>query len=216
MGCHFSRRSFFCPKSPKNIVGETVCVSGLFWFQNFLDNRGITFLSIVFVAQCQKICGEPSNDSKKLGHPKVLCIIGESHDDPWKCSSLTVPKIFVGERFGLSENLQYGKSLWLKRGCHVFPSKFFCPKLPKNIVGAPSCVSEMFWYQKSLDNRSFAILSIFFVSHRQESSRANPSVFQNYSCFKIFWIIGVSLFCRLFLSHSAKKFVEKPLMIQKI
>ena len=77
-------------------------------------------------------------------------------------------------------------------------------------------VSEMFWYQKFLDNRGTTILSFFFVSHRQESSRANPSVFQNYSCFKIFWIIGVSRFCRLFLFHSAEKFVENPLMIQKI
>ena len=82
-----------------------------------------------------------------------------------------------------------------KGGCHVFPSNFFCPKLPKNIVRAPSCVSKLFWYQKSLDNRSIAILSSFFVSHRQESSRANPSVFQNYSGFKIFWIIRVSRFC---------------------
>ena len=95
--------TFFCLTSPKIIVGEPVCVSELFWFQIFLDNRVITFLLIVFVAQCRKICGEPSNDSKKLGHPKVLCIIGESHDVPWKCSSLTVPKNFVGERFCLSE-----------------------------------------------------------------------------------------------------------------
>ena len=57
---------------PKNFVGKRFCVSELFWFQNFLDNRVITFLSIVFVAQCRKICGEPSNDSKDLGHPKKL------------------------------------------------------------------------------------------------------------------------------------------------
>ena len=75
---------------------EPVCVSELFWFQNLLDNRGITILSIVFVSQCRKFCGEPSNDSKKLGHPKILCIIGESHDFPLKGSSLTVPKNFVG------------------------------------------------------------------------------------------------------------------------
>ena len=86
----------FCVTLPKIIVGEPVCVSELFWFQNLLDNRGITILSIVFVSQCQKICGEPFNDSKKLGHPKVLCIIVESHDFPCKSSSLTVPKNFVG------------------------------------------------------------------------------------------------------------------------
>ena len=51
-------------------------------------------------------------------------------------------------------------------GCDVFPSKFFCPKMPKNIVGEPFCVSEKFWYEKVLDNRSITIFLIFFVSHR--------------------------------------------------
>ena len=48
-------------------MGEHVCFSELFWFYNFLDNRGITILSIVFVSQCRKIGGESSNDSKNLG-----------------------------------------------------------------------------------------------------------------------------------------------------
>ena len=60
-------------------------------------------LSIVFVSQCREICGEPSYDSKNLGHPKFLCIIGEFHDFPWKTFSLAVPKNFVGERSCLSE-----------------------------------------------------------------------------------------------------------------
>ena len=73
-------------------------------------------------------------------------------------------------------------------------------------MSAPSCVSELFWYQKSLDNRGITILSIFLVSYRQKSPWANRSVFQKFSCFKIFWIIGASRFCRLFLSHSTEKF----------
>ena len=55
----------------------------------------------------------------------------------------------------------------------------------------------------------------FFTSHRRKTSWVNPSVFQNYSGIKMFWIIGLSRFCRLFLSHSAKKLVENPPMIQK-
>ena len=183
--------------SPKIIVGETSCVSEIFWFPNFLDNTGITILSIVFVTQCRKICREPSNDSNNLGYPRFLCIMGEFHVFPRKTFSLTVPKNLVGERFCLSEKFQYGKSLWIRSGCHVFPSMFLCRKTPKNIVGEHFCVSEMFWYQKILDNRVITILPYFFVSHRQESSRANPSVFKNYSCFKISWIIGVLRFCRL-------------------
>ena len=138
---------FFCLASPKIIVGETSCVSEIFWFPYFLDNTGITILSIVFVSQCREICGEPSNDSKNLGYPRFLCIMGEFHDFPWKTFSLTVPKNLVGEHF---------------------------------------CVSEKFWYQKILDNRVITILPYFFVSHRQESSRANPSVFKIYSCFSEF------------------------------
>ena len=71
---------FFCLTSPKITVGEHVCVSELFWFYNFLDDRGITILSIVFVSQFRKICGAASNDSKKLGHPKKIMILGEFHD----------------------------------------------------------------------------------------------------------------------------------------
>ena len=103
-----------------------------------------------------------------------------------------------------------------KKGGVTFFRRSFFPNRTKNIVGEPFCVSEMFWYQNILDNRGITILSIFFVWHRQESSRAKPSVLQNYSCFKIFWIILVSRFCRLFLSHSAEKFVANPPMIQKL
>ena len=73
----------FCLTSPKIIVGEIFCVSKLLWYQTSLDNRGVTIRSIFFVSQCQKFCGKPSNDSKKLGHPRLLCIIGEFHDFPW-------------------------------------------------------------------------------------------------------------------------------------
>ena len=55
----------------------------------------------------------------------------------------------------------------------------------------------------------------FFPQIAQKTSCANPSVFQIYSGFIVFWMIGVSRFCRLFLSHNAKKFVENPPMIQK-
>ena len=99
----------FCHKSPKIIVGESFCVAELFWFQNFLDNRGITILSFVFVSQCRKICGEPSYDSKNLGHPKHLCITGEFHDFPWKTFSLTVPKTSWGNAFVFQKSSSTGK-----------------------------------------------------------------------------------------------------------
>ena len=89
----------FCLTSPKDIVGKPFCVSELFWYENVLDNRFITILLIVFVSQCQKTCGEPSNDSKKLGHPKISCTKDELNDFPWINFSLRVLKNFMGERF---------------------------------------------------------------------------------------------------------------------
>ena len=104
-----------------------------------------------------------------------------------------------------------------KKGVSRFSVEiFFCPKSPKNIVGEPFCLSENFWYQKFFDNKGIIILCNFFVSHRQKSSWANPSVFQNCSGFKVCRIIGVSRFCRLFLSHSTKKLAENPPLIQKV
>ena len=94
---------FFCLTSPKIIVSEPVCVSELFWYQNVLENRGITILSIVFFSQCRKICGEPSNDSKKLGHPKKLCTKEEFNDFQWIILVSQYREASWGERFCLSE-----------------------------------------------------------------------------------------------------------------
>ena len=55
------------------------------------------------VSQCQNFCGETLNVLDKLGHPKILCIMGEFHDLPSKIFSLAVPKNFVGEPFRVSE-----------------------------------------------------------------------------------------------------------------
>ena len=65
-------------------------------------------------------------------------------------------------------NFLVRKKTWIGRECHVFPSNFVCPKSPKNIVGEPFFLSEIFWYQKFFDNRGITILSNFFVSHCQK------------------------------------------------
>ena len=101
-------------------------------------------------------------------------------------------------------NFLVRKKIWIRRGCHVFPSKSFCPKLPKNIVRAPSCVSKLFWYQKSSDNRSIASLSSFFVSHRQESSRANPSVSEIFLFQNVLDNGGITVLSIVFVSQCRK------------
>ena len=85
-------------------MGETFCVAEILWYQIFRDNRGITNLSIVFVSRFHIFCEKAFNGSKDLGHPKILCIMGDFHNFPWKIFSITVPKNFVGERFCVSEN----------------------------------------------------------------------------------------------------------------
>ena len=102
---------FFCLTSPEIIVGETFCVAEILWYQIFRDNRGITNLLIVFVSRCRIFCGKAFNGSKNLGHPKILCIMGEFHDFRSKIFSLTRPKNIVGERFVVSKHLWYRKPL---------------------------------------------------------------------------------------------------------
>ena len=82
-------------------------------------------------------------------------------------------------------------------------------------MGEPFCVSERFWYQKFLDNWGITILSNYFVSRCQKSSRANRSVFHKYSGIKLFLIIGISRFCRLLCLTMPKFFVGGPLFFGK-
>ena len=45
-------------------------------------------------------------------------------------------------------NFPVWKKIMDERGVyHVFPSEFICLTVPKNIVGEPFGVAEMFWYQ---------------------------------------------------------------------
>ena len=37
-----------------------------------------------------------------------------------------------------------------KEGCHAFPLKIFCLRVPKKSVGELFCVSENFWHRKIL------------------------------------------------------------------
>ena len=151
-------------------MGEPVCVSELFWFQSFLDIRVVTLLSTVFVSQCQNNCGEPSNDSKKLGHPKILCTKDEFNDIPWINFSLRVPKNFMGERFCVWENFQYGKKLWRRRGVTFFRRELFVQNRRRTSWANPPVFQNCSGITNFLDNRGNRILSNFFVPHRQKSS----------------------------------------------
>ena len=103
-----------------------------------------------------------------------------------------------------------------RKGVSRFSVEVFLSQVAENIVGEPFCVSEMFWYQKFLDNRGITILPNFFVSHRQKSSWANRSVFQNYTGIKMFWTTGVRRFCRLFCLLMLKNFAAGHLFFGNV
>ena len=84
---------FFLSHIAEKHRGRTLLCFRFVLVSNFLDSRGITNLLIVCVSECRKICREPFNDSKQLGRPKTLCIIGEFHDFPLIYFKLTRPKI---------------------------------------------------------------------------------------------------------------------------
>ena len=87
-----------------------------------MDKRGGGSIKIFrrefFVSQCQKTSwGNPSVFQKISGMEKNMDKKRGVYDDfPSKIFSLTVPKNFVGEPFGVSENLGYRKILWIRRG----------------------------------------------------------------------------------------------------
>ena len=62
---------------------------------------------------------------------------GGYHDFSSKLFCLTVPKIFVGEPFGVSENFWYRKILCFRGLCQDIPWKIFCLTVPKHFVEEP-------------------------------------------------------------------------------
>ena len=74
---------------------------------------------------------------------------GGYHVSPSKTFCHTVPKNFVGQHFGVSENFGYRIILGIREGggYHVSPSKTFCHRVPKNFVGEHFGVSENFGYR---------------------------------------------------------------------
>ena len=114
---------------------------------------------------------------------------GGYHDFSFKIICLTVPKNFVGEHFGVSENFMYRKILCIREerggGYHVSPSKTFCHTVLKNFVGEHFGVSEKFCYRKfsCIGGGGITVLSKFFVSQDRNEKLCK----------------GTLLFCRKFL-----------------
>ena len=62
---------------------------------------------------------------------------------------LTVPKYFIGEHFGVSENFFYRKFSCISRGASWFCRNFLSHRTEtESFVKEPFCFPEVFWYRK--------------------------------------------------------------------
>ena len=114
-------------------------VSKSFWIIRYHDSVDCFFLTV------PKNMWRPSNDSKKIGHPKKLCTKEEFNEFQWIILVSQYRKTRGGTLLSFRKVLVW-KNFMDKRGrvSNFSLEVFFCPKSPKNIVGEAFCVSEMF------------------------------------------------------------------------
>ena len=126
-------------------------------------------------------------------------------------------EIFVGNPSMIHKNLAMHRFYAPKRSSTIFGGKFLVSQFRK-LRGETLLSFRKVLVLKSLwiGRGCHFFRRRFFVPSRRKTPSANASVFQKLSGIKLFWINGVSRFCRLFLSHSAKNCVENPPIIQKI
>ena len=120
-----------------------------------------------------------------FGYRKTLCLWGEYHDFLLKICCLTVPKIFVGEPFCVSQNFWYRKNLWIRGEGGVsgfFVKSFLSHSAEKFRRGTLQCVTN-FGYRKILCFREFChdFLLNFFCLTVPKIFVEDPSVFQRIS-----------------------------------
>ena len=112
------------------------------------------------------------------------------------------------EQFGVSENFGYRKK-FLQMWDHDFLSQIFCLTGPKNFAREPFCVPENSWYRKNfMDKRRWGITFFrrkFLCLTVPKNFVGGPLYSRNVLVSNFFWILGVSRFCRFFLSHTAEK-----------
>ena len=139
---------------PKNFVREPFSVSLISGIKNYFCIReGVTtFLGPkIFVTQYQKSslrkCFTNINSTTDF---YILCKRVGYHDFSLKMFCLTIPKNFVGEHFGSSENFGYRKILCFREGGITFSIKSFFHTVSKNFIGEHFGISEKLVCRKIL------------------------------------------------------------------
>ena len=153
------RFSIFCRNSfvsvPKNFVGESFSVSltsgvekvwirgggggvSRFSVENFLSHR-TEKTSPGNHSVFQKFSGKEKFFMDKRGGVTIFR----------RSFCLTVPKYFIGEHFGVSENFFYRKFSCISRGASWFCRNFLSHRTEtESFVKEPFCFPEVFWYRK--------------------------------------------------------------------
>ena len=102
---------------------------------------------------------------------------------------------------------------------HVFPSKFFCIRVPKKLIGNSSVLQKLSGSEKFYGCKvDFTFPDVIFLSDSTEKSRVNPSMFQKFSGVEIFFWEregAFTFFRRLFLSHVTQNFHWNSSVFQK-
>ena len=127
---------------------------------------------------------------------------------------LTVPKYFIGEHFGVSENFFYRKFSCIRGGASWFCRNFLSHRTEtESFVKEPFCFPEVFWYRKNLWIRGaisrFSVENL--LSHSTKKLRGGTLL-----CSRKILVSKnvrdkrggrISQFpVEIFLSHSAEKF----------
>ena len=110
--------------------------------RNFLDNRGITILSNVFVSHRQK--SSWMNHSLFQKYSGINFILDNRVITILSIVFVSQCRKFCGETLSVLDKLGHPKIFCIMGEFPDFPSKIFSLAVPKNFVGEPFCVSEMF------------------------------------------------------------------------
>ena len=150
--CHGFLSKICCLTVPKKNLEEPFCVPQSLWYRNISCIREVmtnfTSKSFCLAGPENLLCSRKVSLSKKFMGQR-----GERGEG----GSITIHcREFVSQyrkTFDVSEILGYWKIQCTWGDCHGLLSNVFSLTVPKTFFGEPFCVSERFWYPKTLPKR---------------------------------------------------------------
>ena len=212
---------------PKNLVGEPLlcCFSENFRWRKSLWIRGggglKISIEIILSHSAEKFRrGESFSVSLNSGIEKVWIAGGRGSITIFRRSfCLTVPKYFLGEHFGVSEQFFYQKFSCIAVGATRFCRNFFSQDRNEKLCKGTLLFSrKVLVSKKVMDKRGHITIfsRSFYFSQCRKISWASFQCFRKLGYRKILCIIGVSRFSlKFFCLTVSKNSVGIPSMFQK-